>query len=205
MRRRNLIRLMNCCWYFLALSLGAFAVVQDKQRRIGEIDFYGYAGLDLNRIRSALPLREGDELSDSDDGVLEAIGRIRETVQRVLGKPPTDVAAVCCDAQGNAMFYIGLPGNSIRNVPYRSTPLGRARLPARGEISSSKMDDFEQKKKKGNFGSDGYPSAVPRGYMGFLECANEFAFQFPWRRKRVGELPLKGMPAFKAPGFLCNA
>ena len=66
---------MNCCSCFLALSLGAFAVAQDKHRRIGEIDFYGYAGLDLDRIRAVLPLREGDELSDSDDAVLEAISQ----------------------------------------------------------------------------------------------------------------------------------
>ena len=76
-------------------------VAQDKHRRIGEIDFYGYAGLDLDRIRATLPLREGDELSDSDDAVLDVIARVREAVKQVVGKPPTDVAAVCCDAQGN--------------------------------------------------------------------------------------------------------
>ena len=144
---------MNCCWCFLALSLVAFAVAQDKHRRIGEIDFYGYAGLDLDRIRAVLPLREGDELSDSDDAVLEAIGRIREAVKRVVGKPPTDVAAVCCDAQGNAMFYIGLPGNSIRNVPYRSTPLGRVRLPAR--IVSLYQETMEASSKAVRNGSSG--------------------------------------------------
>jgi hypothetical protein len=34
-----------------------------------QIDFYDCAGLDLDRIRAALPLREGNELSDSDDAV----------------------------------------------------------------------------------------------------------------------------------------
>jgi hypothetical protein len=126
---------------------------QDKHRRIGEIEFYGYADLDLDRIRAALPLREGDELSDSDDAVLGAIGRIRETVKRVLEKPPTDVAAVCCDAQGNAMFYIGLPGSSIRNVPYRSAPLGRVRLPAR--IVSLYQETMEASSKAVRDGSSG--------------------------------------------------
>lgn len=83
------------------------------------------------KIRAALPLREGDELSDSDDAALEAIGRIREAVKRVLGKPPTDVGAVCCDSHGNAMFFIGLPGSSMRTVPYNPAPTRKVRLPAR--------------------------------------------------------------------------
>jgi hypothetical protein len=109
----------------------ALAIAQDKHRRIGEIDFYGYSGLDLDRIRAALPLREGDELSDSDDAVLEAIGRISEAVKRIVGKPATDVAAVCCDAQGNGMFYIGLPGRSMSTVRYNPAPTGTVLLPAR--------------------------------------------------------------------------
>ena|ERR1700682_877592 len=102
----------------IVLLLTAVAFGQDKHRRIGEIDFYGYGGLDLNKIRAALPFREGAELSDSDDAVMAAIGDIRAAVTRTVGKAPTDVAAVCCDAQGNAMFYIGLPGSSMRIVRY---------------------------------------------------------------------------------------
>lgn len=129
MRRQNWLG--NTCLPFLVLSLMTLGVAQEKHRRIGEIDFYGYAGLDLDNIRAALPVREGDELSDSDDAVLKAINRITETVKRVVGKPPTDVAAVCCDAQGNAMFYIGLPGGSMGTMRYNPPPKGRVRLPAR--------------------------------------------------------------------------
>jgi hypothetical protein len=129
MRRQNWPG--NICLPFLILSLIMLGVAQEKHRRIGEIDFYGYGGLDLDKIRAALPLREGDELADSDDAALTAISRITETVKRVVGNPPTDVAAVCCDARGNAMFFIGLPGSSMRTVPYNPAPTRKLRLPAR--------------------------------------------------------------------------
>ena len=79
----------------IVLLLAAVASGQDKHKRIGEIDFYGYAGLDLNRIRVALPLREGDDFPDSNDVFFDTINRIREAVKRVIGKPPTDIAVVC--------------------------------------------------------------------------------------------------------------
>ena len=131
MRRQNCARLRNSCLPFLALSLVTFASAQDKHRRIGEIDFYGYAGLELDRIRAALPLREGDDISDSDDALFDKISRVSEAVKRVVGKPPTDIAAVCCDAQGNRIIYIGLPGSSMRIVSYDPAPKGTVHLPAR--------------------------------------------------------------------------
>lgn len=118
----------------LLLIIPLLAVVtlgQENHRRIGEIDFYGYAGLDLDRVRAALPLHEGDELADSDSAVFDTIARIRGALTRVIGKAPTDVAVVCCDAQGSQMIYIGLPGNSMRNVPYNPPPKGTVRFPMR--------------------------------------------------------------------------
>jgi len=115
----------------LALWLMALASAPHTHRRIGEIEFYGYAGLDVDKIRAALPLRDGDELSDSDDAVPDAIAQLTEAVKRVIGKPPTDVAAVCCDVQGNAMFYIGLPGSSMRTVRYAPPPKSRVRFPTK--------------------------------------------------------------------------
>jgi HEAT repeats len=125
MRRQNWPR--NICVPFLMLFLLTPVVAQETHRRIGEIDFYGYAGLDLEKIRTALPVSEGDELAN--DAVMTQVAWIRETVKRVVGHPATDVAAVCCDAQGNWIFYIGLPGSSIRTLRFNPPPKGRARLP----------------------------------------------------------------------------
>jgi hypothetical protein len=115
----------------IVLSLAPITLGQDNHNRIGEIDFYGYAGLDLDQIRAALPLREGDNLPSADDAFFDVITRIRESVKGVIGKAAMDVAPVCCDAQGHMMIYIGLPGNSMRNVPYNAAPKGRLRLPSK--------------------------------------------------------------------------
>jgi hypothetical protein len=115
----------------IILLLAVVTLGQENQRRIGEIEFYGYAGLDLDRVRAALPLHEGDDFPHSDSALLDTIARIRLAITNVIGRAPTDVALVCCDAQGMQMIYIGLPGNSMRNVTYNPPPKGAARFPVR--------------------------------------------------------------------------
>ena len=106
----------------------ATVLAQEPPRRIGSIDFYGYAGLDLDRIKAALPLHVGDQFP----GPLETTDAIRKAVTSVTGHPPLDVASVCCDAQGNFMIYVGLPGASIKQSEYNRVPSGSTALP--GEI-----------------------------------------------------------------------
>jgi hypothetical protein len=128
MTNESFLGLRNSCLPFLALSLVALAVAQDKHGRVGEIEFYGYAGFDPEKVRAALPLREGDDLGGSDSAFFETTDRIRAAITKVIGKPPTDIAVVCCDDQGGQMIYIGLPGKSMRNVPYNPpshTSVGR--------------------------------------------------------------------------------
>jgi hypothetical protein len=101
---------------------------QDQQIPVGEIDFYGYAGLDLTQIRSSLPLREGDKLSFA--GMDQTIQRLTREVKQSTGYQPTNVAPVCCDAQGNLMVYIGLPGKSSKSLRLNAPPHDSIRLPA---------------------------------------------------------------------------
>ena len=115
----------------IILLLAVVVLGQENHRRIGEIDFYGYAGFDLEKVRAALPLREGDEFRDSDNAFFETIDHIRAAITKVIGKPPTDIAVVCCDDQGGQMIYIGLPGKSIRNNPFNPPPKGSVHFPAR--------------------------------------------------------------------------
>ena len=113
----------------IILLSAVVGLAQDNHRRIGEIDFYGYAGLDLDIVRAALPLREGDDFRDSD--FVATLDRISAAITTVIGKPPTDIAVVCCDDQGGQMIYIGLPGKSIRNMPFNPPPKGSVRFPVR--------------------------------------------------------------------------
>ena len=121
--------LKTCVLLLIVPLLASVAHEQDKSRKIGEIEFFGYAGVDLDKVRSALPVREGDQFTMSDDSILQTIKRIREDITRVLGQPPTDVAPVCCDAQGNLMIYIGLLGASNKEARYNPLPEGNASLP----------------------------------------------------------------------------
>lgn len=102
---------------------------QETPKRIGAIEFFGYPGLDLNKIRASLPIREGDSFDAVDVKVFETIDRIRESVKTSSGKLPTDVAPVCCDTHGNYMIFIGLAGNSTVNTSYNAVPTGTVRLP----------------------------------------------------------------------------
>src|ERR1700716_499848 len=97
----------------LALSLMLFVapvLAQDKSFVVGEIEFYGYSHLQLDRIKAALPLHEGDLIAIRDfPGTKE---KINQLVKREVGREATDIAFTCCDNRTNLMIYIGLPGDS---------------------------------------------------------------------------------------------
>ena len=109
-------------WLLWALTSGAALVCASD--RIGDIEFFGYKGLDVARIRTALPVHDGDEYSDVTKG------QIRRAVVDVIGKEPTDVAGVCCDEKGNRLLFVGLPGASNKSFVLHPEPKGTERLPA---------------------------------------------------------------------------
>ncbi|MBV8817968.1 MAG: hypothetical protein JO022_06400, partial [Acidobacteriaceae bacterium] len=58
---------------------------------IGDIEFFGYQGINVASIRAALRVHEGDAYSErTKDDVRRALGV-------AMGKQPTDVAAICGD------------------------------------------------------------------------------------------------------------
>ncbi|HEV7860796.1 MAG TPA: hypothetical protein VGO91_19405 [Pyrinomonadaceae bacterium] len=110
---------------FLITILLATSVVfgQEKSVRIGEIEFFGSAGINLRKVRAALPFHEGDEFRfEASDEIKNAA---RRSVRQVTNNAPTDVALVCCDDQGSVMIFVGLSG---RNIRYNPTPKGHERL-----------------------------------------------------------------------------
>jgi hypothetical protein len=90
---------------------------------IGAIDFFGYQGLDVAKVRAALPVHEGDQLGQQTKGMIE------EAVARVIGKKPTQVATVCCDQKGRSLIYIGLPGGTYKPFLLNPVPTSSERLP----------------------------------------------------------------------------
>jgi hypothetical protein len=98
---------------------------QEQPRNIGSIDFYGHAGLNLDQIKSALPIHVGDRYP----GPIETIEGIKRAVTSAVGRSPTDVAPVCCDAKGNYMIYVGLPGASIKHTKLNPVPTDKTHFP----------------------------------------------------------------------------
>jgi hypothetical protein len=113
----------------LARTIAAQQPGVPDRRPIGEIEFFGYKGLDVERLRAALSLREGDLFppENSDDNPAEAINR---TVRGTLGRDATDVNFTCCDGRQLWMVYIGVPGDTYHAVTFNRAPVGSARLPA---------------------------------------------------------------------------
>lgn len=110
----------------LWIALFAFLAAPAEQKRLGAIDFFGYAGMDVESVRRALPFDEGDAAPE-DVSVWQQPAR--DAVLRVTGRPATDVATACCDGKGRWVVYIGLPGSSSIVPEYRAAPTGSARLP----------------------------------------------------------------------------
>ena len=137
------------------------SLLQNQPIRVGEVEFFGYAGVDLARVRAALPLREGDDL-EREKWEQEKEG-VRQSVRQVTGGDPTDVAATCCDARGELIIYIGLSGKPVRYLP---APAARARLPEYVIRLYDRTDTLLQEALRKGGGAEerskGSPPGLPR-------------------------------------------
>ena len=104
------------------------AQAEQRPARVMFIEFYGSAGLDADRVRAALPIREGETLP-----TLAALGAVRpqiaEVVRRVTGRPAAEVSFVS-SGEDVWLIYVGLSGSSVKSFPYHAAPKGEARLSA---------------------------------------------------------------------------
>ncbi len=93
---------------------------------VGQINYFGYAGVDLNSVRARLPLSVGDSLT------LTTFAReqtsISQEIQGITGQPPTDLAVLCCDEHQHLLVYVGLNGDSSRPFAPEPPPHGKERL-----------------------------------------------------------------------------
>ena len=116
------------------LLLVAMASAQEEQQpvRIAEIGFYGAGGVDLEKLRAALPFHEGEMFSKETEA--QKLEKAKQVIKQLTGRAPTEIAPSCCDARGGLTIFIGLSGQAIRYLP---APKGEARFPA----SVSKLFD----------------------------------------------------------------
>jgi hypothetical protein len=115
---------MKYLFLFIVILLASNTAAQDKSKLIGEIEFFGYAGVDLNKVKAALPIHEKDDFSlESFSAQAEAL---REAIKQAAGRAPTDLGSTCCDDQGNWIVFIGLSG---RTPQYNHPSGSRTRLP----------------------------------------------------------------------------
>ncbi|HEV2488559.1 MAG TPA: hypothetical protein VGT03_02030 [Candidatus Acidoferrales bacterium] len=145
-----------------SLLLLGVASPQDKPVRVGELEFFGYQGLDLNQIRPAIPVHAGDEFPPSEKNRVKE--RIKQSVETAIGRPATDVATICCDNSGQMTIYVGLPGKSSETVAYNPAPSGAVLLPAKAlELYKSEDDAVMHAVQNGRAGEDdseGYALSV---------------------------------------------
>jgi hypothetical protein len=124
---------------------------------IGEINYFGYGALPLERIRAAIPWHIGDTLTFATYSK-EAVD---EAVKSAIGKPPTDVNIVCCDSSQRLEIFIGLPGNTSRPLQTDFVPSGQTHLDSRGlRLYQQEQPLLEQAVARGTAAEDD-----SQGYM----------------------------------------
>ncbi len=111
------------------------------RRPLGEVDFFGYKGLDTAAIRSALPFHEGDLFPPAKVKSSDALKRqVSDKVKQVIGREPTGVSFVCCDSKQDWIVYVGLPGESYQALDFNPVPDEPIRLPKVALALREEMD-----------------------------------------------------------------
>lgn len=137
----------------LIAGAGAVGVQTPGTFVAGSINFFGGQGLDLARVRAALTLHSGDAIAQEDAEAI--IARLKAEVLSATGRPATDVAIICCDQPGRPDFYIGLAGQSYREIERGPTPSGGARLDPQAILLYKKYTSaWEDAVRQGDAGED---------------------------------------------------
>jgi hypothetical protein len=132
---------------FTAISIvviltAGVAVVRGPDRRpLAAVDFFGYKGVDVAAIRPALPFQQGDSFPPPKVHTDELKTQVAAAIKKIIGREPTDVAFVCCDAKQHYLVYIGLPGESYEAIAFNRAPMGDARLPKDAVKLSDAVND----------------------------------------------------------------
>jgi hypothetical protein len=137
--------------FYLMAGSSAFAQDERTPLQIGQINYFGYGGIDLAPIRAQLPLHIGDTITFATfDDVA-----VRSFLTGATGHPPTNVNLTCCDNSKRLLVYIGLAGASSRPMPTISSPHGSEHLAAAAlKLYDRQMSALESTVRRGASGED---------------------------------------------------
>jgi HEAT repeats len=121
---------LTCCalLFFTGSGWSQDADMDHHPFQIGAINYFGYGGLPLQKVRATLPLHVGDTLTHATFSKKP----INDAVLSAIGKLPTDVNVTCCIASQQLEIFIGLPGSTSRPVPSGPVPSGNTHLDPEG-------------------------------------------------------------------------
>jgi hypothetical protein len=115
--------------------------------RVGIVDFYGLGHVSESQARSALGIREGDEVPNS-------VTRPERRLAALPGISAARVSRVCCD-DGKAIIYVGLEERDAPHLQFRPAPRGAVRLPPDIVKAGTAFDAaFERAAQQGAFEED---------------------------------------------------
>jgi hypothetical protein len=107
----------------------------------------------VQRLQSLLPIRTGDKLSEDQESKIH--NEINRAVERAVGHPPTDIAFVCCNNQGNFMLFIGLGGKNSASIAVHHAPDDSGCLPRHAmTLYDEAMAAVPPAVQRGNGGED---------------------------------------------------
>lgn len=144
---------LTVIFHFISLIALTICLWQPQHVRIGTIEFFGTSGIDVQRVRSVLPVHEQDAFSEEQMPAIR--NRLSQAVENAIGHAPTDVSLVCCNQQQNLMVYVGLGGTNTAKISLLPPPKGANCLPERAlKLYDQAMDAVQQAAEKGDAGED---------------------------------------------------
>ena len=143
MKMKIMITVAALCLLAFLVSLyppsSVVASQSDQKTTVANIDLFGYANTDVEKLRSVLPIKTGESIKLSEWSAYRS--KIEDAIRSLTGKVPTDVSLACCNEQANSVIYIGLPGTSSVVVQHKPAPTGDVRLPAAALKLSQEADE----------------------------------------------------------------
>jgi hypothetical protein len=176
--RSLLLALVTVSFSFLP---GVLAKSQDvgELPAIGQINFFGYGGIDLQRVEAALPIHIGAVLTI--EGLESTQNLIEQRITTVIGHGPTNIDFVCCDENHHLLVFIGLGGTTSHKLSFRPIAKGTDSLqPAALGLYQQDLDALTLATERGSAAEDdskGYALATDPALRKIQTAIRAYALQ----------------------------